>query len=95
MDNPTIDHRGPEFQIIGKKILSDIRKIFQTEGLCHLRRFRHGRLGGGAGQHLVAGDKVLMYETGHFAALWKKCPNAWAWLPNLSPATGDKALMCR
>ncbi|HBD39880.1 MAG TPA: serine--glyoxylate aminotransferase, partial [Cupriavidus sp.] len=30
MDYPTIDHRGPEFQQLGKKVLADIRKIFQT-----------------------------------------------------------------
>src|SRR5689334_16872429 len=30
MDYPTIDHRGPEFQALGKKVLADIKKIFQT-----------------------------------------------------------------
>jgi alanine-glyoxylate transaminase/serine-glyoxylate transaminase/serine-pyruvate transaminase len=73
MDNPTIDHRGPEFQIIGKKILSDISKIFQTKGPVII----YGSSGTGAWEAalvntLSPGDKVLMYETGHFAALWNK-----------------------
>src|SRR5690554_6320826 len=27
---PTIDHRGPEFGVLGKKVLSGIQKIFKT-----------------------------------------------------------------
>jgi alanine-glyoxylate transaminase/serine-glyoxylate transaminase/serine-pyruvate transaminase len=73
MDNPTIDHRGPEFQVIGKKLLSDIKKVFQTDGPVVI----YGASGTGAWEAalvntLSAGDKVLMYETGHFATLWKK-----------------------
>ncbi len=73
MDNATIDHRGPEFQVIGKKVLSDLRKVFQTEGPVVI----YGASGTGAWEAalvntLSAGDKVLMYETGHFATLWKK-----------------------
>ncbi|MEK7736263.1 MAG: aminotransferase class V-fold PLP-dependent enzyme [Pseudomonadota bacterium] len=73
MDNPTIDHRGPEFQIIGKKVLSDIKKVFQTEGPVLI----YGASGTGAWEAalvntLSTGDKVLMYETGHFASLWQK-----------------------
>ena len=73
MDNATIDHRGPEFQVIGKKVLSDLKKVFQTEGPVVV----YGASGTGAWEAalvntLSAGDKVLMYETGHFATLWKK-----------------------
>ena len=73
IDNPTIDHRGPEFQVIGKKLLSDIQKMFQTEGPVVI----YGASGTGAWEAalvntLSAGDKILMYETGHFATLWKK-----------------------
>lgn len=73
IDNPTIDHRGPEFQVIGKKLLADIQKIFQTEGPVVI----YGASGTGAWEAalvntLSMGDKILMYETGHFATLWKK-----------------------
>mgnify|MGYP000228663262 CR=1 FL=1 len=30
MSLPTIDHRGPEFGALGRKVLADIQKIFQT-----------------------------------------------------------------
>ena len=73
MDNPTIDHRGPEFQVIGKKVLADIKRVFQTAGPVVI----YGASGTGAWEAalvntLSPGDRVLMYETGHFAALWKK-----------------------
>ena len=31
MSYPTIDHRGPEFGALGRKVLTDIKKIFKTE----------------------------------------------------------------
>jgi len=73
MDYPTIDHRGPEFQALGKKVLADIRKIFQTENPVVI----YPASGTGAWEAalvntLSPGDTVLMYETGHFATLWKK-----------------------
>ncbi len=73
MDFPTIDHRGPEFQVIGKKVLSDIKQVFQTRSPVII----YGASGTGAWEAalvntLSPGDKVLMFETGHFAALWKK-----------------------
>jgi alanine-glyoxylate transaminase/serine-glyoxylate transaminase/serine-pyruvate transaminase len=73
MDYPTIDHRGPEFQALGKKVLADIRKIFQTGNPVVI----YPASGTGAWEAalvntLSPGDTVLMYETGHFATLWKK-----------------------
>jgi alanine-glyoxylate transaminase/serine-glyoxylate transaminase/serine-pyruvate transaminase len=73
MDYPTIDHRGPEFQLLGKKVLADIKKIFQTANPVVI----YPASGTGAWEAalvntLSPGDHVLMYETGHFATLWKK-----------------------
>ncbi len=73
MDYPTIDHRGPEFQVIGKKVLADIKKIFQTQSPVII----YGASGTGAWEAalintLSPGDRVLMFETGHFATLWKQ-----------------------
>lgn len=73
MDYPTIDHRGPEFQGLGKKILADIKKVFQTES--HVVVYPASGTGAWEAalvNTLSPGDKVLMYETGHFASLWKK-----------------------
>jgi alanine-glyoxylate transaminase/serine-glyoxylate transaminase/serine-pyruvate transaminase len=73
MDYPTIDHRGPEFQRLGKKILGQIGQVFQTTQPVVI----YPASGTGAWEAalvntLSAGDTVLMYETGHFATLWKK-----------------------
>lgn len=73
MSLPTIDHRGPEFAALGLKVLADIKKIFQTKQPVII----YPASGTGAWEAALAntlspGDQVLMYETGHFAALWQK-----------------------
>ena len=72
MDLPTIDHRGPEFAQLGKKVLSGLKSIFKTKGEVYI----FPASGTGAWEAalvntLSPGDKVLMVETGHFATLWK------------------------
>ena len=73
MSYPTIDHRGPEFGALGLKVLAGIKRIFQTEHPVII----YPASGTGAWEAaltntLSAGDRVLMFETGHFATLWKK-----------------------
>jgi alanine-glyoxylate transaminase / serine-glyoxylate transaminase / serine-pyruvate transaminase len=73
IDQPTIDHRGPEFQRLGIKVLADIRKVFQTTQPVVI----YAASGTGAWEAALAntlspGDAVLMYETGHFASLWRR-----------------------
>ena len=72
MDMPVIDHRGPEFKTLGLKVLAGIKTIFKTSGPVII----YPSSGTGAWEAallntLSPGDKVLMYETGHFATLWK------------------------
>lgn len=73
MSLPTIDHRGPEFSGLGKKVLSGIQKVFQTKHPVVI----YPASGTGAWEAalcntLSAGDSVLMVETGHFSSLWSK-----------------------
>jgi alanine-glyoxylate transaminase/serine-glyoxylate transaminase/serine-pyruvate transaminase len=73
MSYPTIDHRGPEFAELGLKVLAGIKQIFKTTQPVII----YPASGTGAWEAalcntLSAGDKVLMFETGHFATLWKK-----------------------
>ena len=73
MGFPTIDHRGPEFKELGKKVLADLQKIFQT--VSHVIIYPSSATGAWEAclvNTLSPGDSVLMYETGHFATLWKK-----------------------
>jgi alanine-glyoxylate transaminase/serine-glyoxylate transaminase/serine-pyruvate transaminase len=72
MDMPVIDHRGPEFKRLGLRVLSGIRTVFKTASPVVI----YPSSGTGAWEAALAntlspGDKVLMYETGHFATLWK------------------------
>ncbi|RDU96276.1 pyridoxal-phosphate-dependent aminotransferase family protein [Trinickia dinghuensis] len=77
MSYPTIDHRGPEFGALGRKVLADIKEVFKTEQPVII----YPASGTGAWEAaltntLSPGDTVLMYETGHFATLWKKMAEA-------------------
>ncbi len=73
IDQPTIDHRGPEFAVLGKKVLAGLKPIFQCSGPVVI----YPSSGTGAWEAALAntlspGDRVLMYETGQFATLWKE-----------------------
>lgn len=73
MSLPTIDHRGPEFGVLGLKVLDGIRQIFRTRHPVVI----YPASGTGAWEAalvnvLSPGDAVLMFETGHFASLWQK-----------------------
>ena len=69
---PTIDHRGPEFARLTHEVIAGLRKIFQTSGAVVV----YPSSGTGAWEAalvntLSPGDGVLMFETGHFATLWR------------------------
>jgi len=71
--NQTIDHRGPDFAEIGAAALSGMKEIFQTNS--HV--FIYPSSGTGAWEAALVntmspGDRILTYETGHFAWLWQK-----------------------
>ncbi len=73
MAKPTIDHRGPEFQKLGKAVLAGIKPIFKTKNPVII----YPATGTGAWEAalvntLSPGDKVLMFRTGWFATLWHK-----------------------
>ena len=73
MSLPTIDHRGPEFGVLGLRVLEGMKRVFQTKHPVVI----YPASGTGAWEAALAntlspGDSVLMYETGHFAALWNK-----------------------
>jgi alanine-glyoxylate transaminase / serine-glyoxylate transaminase / serine-pyruvate transaminase len=72
IDRPTIDHRGPEFARLTQEILEGLREVFQTKSPI----VTYAASGTGAWEAalvntLSPGDRVLMFETGHFATLWR------------------------
>ncbi len=73
MDLPTMDHRGPEFGVMGLEVLEGLKAVFQTRQPVVI----YPASGTGAWEAalvntLSAGDRVIMFETGQFAALWNK-----------------------
>jgi alanine-glyoxylate transaminase/serine-glyoxylate transaminase/serine-pyruvate transaminase len=72
MAEPTIDHRGPEFAKLTHELLNGLKQIFKTSGTVVI----YPSSGTGAWEAslvntLSPGDKVLMFETGYFATLWR------------------------
>jgi alanine-glyoxylate transaminase/serine-glyoxylate transaminase/serine-pyruvate transaminase len=83
---PTIDHRGPEFQALGREVLAGIRTIFQTSRPVII----YPASGTGAWEAalvntLSPGDTVLMAETGWFASLWNKMARRLGLTPEFIP----------
>ncbi|MGH9376513.1 MAG: pyridoxal-phosphate-dependent aminotransferase family protein [Terriglobia bacterium] len=73
MDRPVIDHRGPEFAKLAKEVLEGLRPVFQTAGPVIV----YPASGTGAWEASIVntlspGDRVLMFETGHFSQLWRQ-----------------------
>jgi alanine-glyoxylate transaminase/serine-glyoxylate transaminase/serine-pyruvate transaminase len=69
----TIDHRGPDFATVGKRALDGLKTIFRTnEHVIIYPASGTGAWEAALVNTLSPGDRVLMFETGHFATLWKK-----------------------
>ena len=73
IDRPTMDHRGPDFALLGKEVLEGLKQVFRT----HSPVVIYPASGTGAWEAalvntLSPGDRIVMAETGQFAALWQK-----------------------
>jgi len=84
MSYPTIDHRGPDFQALGERVLEGIKPIFGTRNPVIIFP------GSGTGAWEAAlvntldpGDAILMFETGHFATLWQNMAEKLGFQPEL------------
>jgi alanine-glyoxylate transaminase / serine-glyoxylate transaminase / serine-pyruvate transaminase len=70
---PTIDHRGPEFARLTGEIADGLRSVFGTTGpVIVFPSSGTGAWEAALVNTLRPGDTVLMFETGHFATLWKR-----------------------
>jgi alanine-glyoxylate transaminase / serine-glyoxylate transaminase / serine-pyruvate transaminase len=84
MDNPTMDHRGPDFGVLGARVLDRIKPVFGTTGPVVI----YPASGTGAWEAalvntLSPGDRVLMCETGWFAHLWEEMAQRLSIVPEL------------
>ena len=82
IDRPIIDHRGPEFVALTNHILSRFGQIFKTkQPVIIYPASGTGAWSAALVNTLSAGDKVLMVETGQFAALWKNVADKLGLVP--------------
>ena len=70
---PTIDHRGPEFSEMTKNIIEGLKDVVKGRESTPIISPSSGT---GAWEAslvniLSEGDRILMFETGHFSTLWK------------------------
>ena len=99
---PTIDHRGPDFARLGGEVLEGMKAILKTTQPVII----YPASGTGAWEAalvnvLSPGDRVLMFETGHFALLWRQMAERLAlavdlvpgdWRSGVSPAQLEEKL---
>jgi alanine-glyoxylate transaminase/serine-glyoxylate transaminase/serine-pyruvate transaminase len=97
LSRSTIDHRGPEFAEMTLEVLEGVKRILKTKQPVVIYP---GSGSGGWEAALVntlsPGDKVLMFETGHFANQWKSVAERFGldvdyvpgdWRSGVSPET--------
>ena len=73
IDRPVIDHRSPQFAKLATEVLEGIKNIFQTKSPVIM----YPASGSGGWEAAIvntlsAGDRVLLFETGHFSQLWRQ-----------------------
>lgn len=88
IDRPVMDHRGAEFANIVKEALDSMRKIVQTRGAIVM----YPASGSGAWEAAIVntlspGDRVLMFETGHFSRLWRQVAERFGICVDFLPGT--------
>ncbi len=102
MGRPPIDHRGPEFAELGKRILEGLKEVFQASE--HV--FVYPASGSGAWEAalvntLSPGDRVVRYDNGHFSETWGAVAGAvgltvdvlpWDWRRPVDPAAVEEHL---
>ena len=88
IDAPAMDHRGPKFQDLSKRILERIKLIFKsTDPVVIFPSAGTGAMEAALANTLNEGDKILMFETGHFATEW--CQAARRYRINVDFVPGD------
>jgi len=70
---PTIDHRGPEFAALARAVLSGLKPVFRTTGpVVAFPASGTGAWEAALVNTLSPGDRVIAFDTGHFAGLWSR-----------------------
>ena len=95
MARQILDHRGPSFQKLGLRVLTNVKSLFKTKS--HVIIYPSSGTGAWEAAFtntLSPGDHVLMCETGQFALLWKVMAERLGLIPDVIPTnwhTGAEA----
>ena len=102
MAAPTIDHRGPEFGRLTGEILDGLKRVFKTaQPVMVFPGSGSGAWEAALVNTLSPGDKVLAFETGHFATQWSHMATALGldvefvpgdWRSGVAPAVLEQKL---
>ncbi len=87
MDRPPIDHRGPEFGELGRRILAGLKEVFGASE--HV--FVYPASGSGSWEAalvntLSPGDRVVRFDAGHFIETWGAVARAVGLTVNVLPS---------
>jgi alanine-glyoxylate transaminase/serine-glyoxylate transaminase/serine-pyruvate transaminase len=72
MCRATIDHRGPEFALLANEVFAGLQQVVGSGS--HVIIYPSSGTGAWEASlvnTLSPGDRILMFETGHFAGLWR------------------------
>jgi alanine-glyoxylate transaminase / serine-glyoxylate transaminase / serine-pyruvate transaminase len=88
INRPVMDHRGAEFAAIVRETLDAMREVVQTRGAVLM----YPASGSGAWEAAIVntlspGDRVLMFETGHFSQLWRQVAERFGIRVDFLPGT--------
>jgi alanine-glyoxylate transaminase/serine-glyoxylate transaminase/serine-pyruvate transaminase len=84
IDNPTMDHRGPDFAVFITRLLDKTKAIFRTtQPVVIFPASGTGAWEAALVNTLSPGDRVLMVETGWFAHLWRELAERLGIVPEL------------
>jgi alanine-glyoxylate transaminase / serine-glyoxylate transaminase / serine-pyruvate transaminase len=68
---PTVDHRGPEFGLLGREVLEGVKEVFKTSSdVVIFPSSGTGAWEASLVNTMSPGDKVLAFEIGQFSVLW-------------------------
>jgi len=103
IDHATIDHRSQDFSELGRTVLAGLKPVFGTTGpVIVLPSSGTGAWEAALVNTLSPGDAVLMFETGHFATLWREMAKklgleaefvAGDWRHGVAPASVEQHLV--
>ena len=95
MSRQILDHRGPDFQKLGQRVLANVKPLFKTEQpVIIFPASGTGAWEAALTNTLSPGDHILMVETGQFAHLWRVMADRLGLIPVVIPTdwrTGPEA----